>query len=100
MKIFRSKWLAAFALVGLLAGSSQQAMAAAPTASSSGDTPKAFDLVIMRPLGVGVTALGTLSMIVILPLTLVTRPTEMNVPIDTFVKRPFRYTFLDPLGSH
>jgi hypothetical protein len=59
------------------------------------------DLLFLRPLGLATTAFGTLFFIFpVLPLTLLTRPTEIDKPFMTFVARPAKYTWIDPLGSH
>jgi hypothetical protein len=59
------------------------------------------DLLFLRPLGLATTAFGTLAFIFpILPLTLLTRPTEIGKPFNTFVVRPAKYTWIDPLGTH
>jgi len=59
------------------------------------------DLLFLRPLGLATTAFGTLFFIFpVLPLTLLTRPSEIDKPFMTFVVRPARYTWIDPLGTH
>ena len=59
------------------------------------------DLLFLRPIGLATTAVGTLLFIFpVLPLTLITRPTEINKPFKTFVLGPAKYTWIDPLGTH
>jgi uncharacterized membrane protein len=83
---------AAFAVVAMLMGS-QPAFADEPI-------NPAADLIILRPFGLAMLAGGTVLMVAVAPWTLLVRPTEMDVPFDTFMKGPFMYTFVDPLGSH
>ena len=63
--------------------------------------PVVFDLLLLRPLGLVMTALGTVVYVVpVMPLTLITRPTEIAKPLGPLVATPARYTFRDPLGTH
>jgi hypothetical protein len=72
---------------------------ASPASDRSSD-PVA-DLLFLRTLGLATTAVGTLLFIFpMLPLTLLTRPSEIDKPFNTFVLRPARYTWIDPLGTH
>ncbi|MDE2149828.1 MAG: hypothetical protein KGJ55_08360 [Gammaproteobacteria bacterium] len=67
--------------------------ASAPSAGAM-----AFDLVVVRPLGIAATAIGTVLFIVNLPLT----PFEKDAPAQPFhrlVVEPARYTFNRPLGE-
>lgn len=86
-------------------------MAAAPAgaqsygseqASSPNSAPSAgamaFDLVLVRPLGIAATALGTALFVVNLPLT----PFEKDAPAQPFqrlVVDPLKFTFTRPLGA-
>jgi len=83
------KWFAALALFGLLASS-----------PASAESPPMVDLLIMRPFGLVMTVAGTASLVAVLPWTLIVRTSEMNVPIEELCLKPYRYTFVDPLGSH
>jgi len=93
MKRFQIKWFAAFAVVAMLMGSQ-------PALADDMDMNPAADLIILRPFGLAMLAGGTVLMVAVAPWTLLVRPTEMDVPFDTLMKRPFTYTFVDPLGSH
>jgi len=83
------KIFAVFALLGVLVGTPAYA-----------DSPPMLDLVVLRPIGLAMTALGTVAMVAVTPWTLIVRPTELDVPFDVLMKTPFNYTFRDPLGSH
>ena len=75
------------------------------TSSSSAATERTSnpvaDLLFLRPLGLATTAVGALLFVLpVLPITLLTRPSEIDKPFNTFVVRPAKYTWIDPLGSH
>lgn len=69
---------------------------------SSTNTPSAgamaFDLLIVRPLGIAATALGTALFIVNLPLSVVEQDAPAK-PFQQLVVRPLDYTFRRPLGQ-
>ncbi len=94
MKRFLLNGFAAFAVVAMLMAS-QPALAA-----TYEDVNPAADLIILRPVGLVMLVGGTVFMAPVGLWTLLVRPSEMDVPFDTFMKRPFEYTFIDPLGSH
>ncbi len=88
-----SKFFAAFAVMAMLMGP-QAVLAEEPLMNPT------VDLILLRPFGLAMVAGGAVVMLAVAPFTLLVRPTELDVPFDTFVKRPFEYTFVDPLGSH
>jgi hypothetical protein len=55
---------------------------------------------VFRPLGLVLTAGGAALSIVPCAFVAITRPTDIVKPLEMLVARPFRYTFLDPLGEH
>jgi hypothetical protein len=60
-----------------------------------------FDAIVLRPMGLAVTALGgMLFAFPVAPIVAVTRSTDMRKPLEALVFRPARYTFVDPLGHH
>jgi hypothetical protein len=64
-------------------------------------SPVAFDLLVLRPLGIVGTLTGTVFFLApVLPLTLVTRPNEIDEPFKSMVLRPAGYVLADPLGQH
>ena len=92
----------------LLAAALALSLAQPALASSSmtmGDEPStvpmAFDALLMRPIGLLMTGLGTVVYLVpVAPIMLVTRPTEIFKPIDYLIGAPARFTFKDPIGHH
>ncbi len=63
-------------------------------------TPVFFDMVVLRPLGFALTAMGMVVFAATSPLVLITRPTDIARPFKVLVARPFKYTFVDALGEH
>ena len=64
------------------------------------ETPVLLDAMVLRPLGLVLTAAGAAVFVVPAAFTLMTRRTDIGKPFHTLVAQPFRYTFLDPLGQH
>ena len=63
--------------------------------------PIVFDAVVLRPLGLMMTLLGTMVYAFpVAPLTALTRPSDLAKPFKLLVVTPLRYTFMDPLGHH
>jgi hypothetical protein len=76
-------------------------MTSTASAASDRTSDPVADLIFLRPLGLATTAFGTLFFVFpVLPITLLTRPTEIDKPFNTFVLGPAKYTWIDPLGSH
>ena len=105
------RFTAALCAAALLAGVCMPSAATAEeefrylTSSSSMATDRSSnpvaDLLFLRPIGLATTAFGTLAFIFpVLPLTLLTRPSEIDKPFKTFVVGPAKYTWVDPLGTH
>lgn len=63
-------------------------------------SPPMFDLLVLRPLGIGAMALGAAFFIPSALMTVLTRPTEINKPVKDFILRPAKYVWVDPIGSH
>jgi hypothetical protein len=96
---FRNTLLA----VAMLALVAQPALAMSST--DMGDEPSTvpmiFDAMLMRPIGLLMTGLGTLVYIVpVAPIMLVTRPVDIAKPIPYLIGAPARFTFKDPIGHH
>lgn len=95
---------AAFAACGLLLGLA--APAAAQTsllknADREAAVPVVFDALVLRPVGLLLTVVGSAIFVVpVAPVLAVTRPTDMGKPFQQLVVAPARYTFVDPLGLH
>jgi hypothetical protein len=64
------------------------------------DTPILLDAFILRPVGLALTAIGTVLFVPAAAVVGATRPTDVGKPFQMLVANPFRYTFLDPLGQH
>ena len=66
-----------------------------------GATNVVFDALVLRPVGLVATIVGTVLFVVpVAPVVALTRPTDLSKPFDALVMRPLRYTFADPLGHH
>ena len=64
-------------------------------------SPIMLDLVLLRPVGLATMAVSTVLFVApVLPLTLITRPTELKKPFDAMVMEPARFVWADPLGTH
>ena len=60
-----------------------------------------FDAMLLRPIGLAVTALGSAWFALgVAPVVLLTRPEDIRKPLESLVLRPARYTFVDPIGHH
>lgn len=64
------------------------------------ETPIVLDALILRPLGLVLTAVGTVIALPAAAIVGVTRPVDIGKPFQVLVANPFRYTFIDPLGQH
>jgi hypothetical protein len=98
-------FVAALTVVALLTGSAAPAFAEEDFKDSTdgyeASVPVVFDVLLLRPLGLLMTAGGlVLYAFPVLPITLVTRPTQIFKPLGPLVATPAKYTFSDPIGSH
>jgi hypothetical protein len=79
--------------------------AAADSLSSRGlnadaDRPSpVIDAVVLRPLGILATVVGTMGFVFASPVCLVTRPQEIDEPFKALVARPAWWTWARPLGG-
>ena len=64
------------------------------------DTPIVLDALILRPVGIVVTAVGAALFVPAAAVVGATRPVDIGKPFQMLVANPFRYTFIDPLGQH
>jgi hypothetical protein len=68
---------------------------------SRGDTNIIADALILRPLGLVMTAVGAAVWAVgVAPVVAITRPTDLGDSMSYLITRPAKYTFADPLGYH
>ncbi len=96
------------AMAAVLAASAVLFGSVAPAAASiiegmeatERSTPVLLDVMVLRPVGLVLTTLGTVFFVATSPLVLITRPTDIAKPFKVLVARPFTYTFVDALGEH
>ena len=69
-------------------------------AATERHTPIFIDAVVLRPLGLVMTAGGVIVGALPTAFVAITRPTDIGKSLDYWVGTPFRYTFMDPLGEH
>ena len=62
--------------------------------------PVVFDAMVLRPLGLVLPAGGAVLAVIPTAFVAMTRPTDIVKPLNALVAKPFRYTFMDPLGEH
>jgi putative copper export protein len=95
---------AALAACGLLLALASPAAAQSSmltNADRESSVPMVFDALVLRPVGLAMTVVGTAIFVVpVAPVMAVTRPTDMGKPFQHLVVAPARYTFVDPLGLH
>ncbi len=90
-RVGRRAWVAALTLSAVL-GWAAPARAEHPVIAGTGI---AFDLIIVRPLSLGVLVFG---FVCFLPAALFSGPSVAD-PWDMFVVEPFEATFIRPLGE-
>ena len=83
------KIFAVIALLGVLVGTPAYA-----------DSPPMLDLVVLRPIGLSMTALGTVAMVALTPCTLIVCPTKLDLPFVVLFKSHLNITFLYPFVPH
>jgi hypothetical protein len=63
--------------------------------------PMIFDVVVMRPIGLTSTIIGSLFYLFpVMPIMAITRPSDIGKPLGPLVGAPARFTFKDPIGQH
>ena len=100
--------VAALCAAALIVAGSAGAGFAAETADSfeaslpaeNATSPAVLDVLILRPLGIGMLAVGTALAVPATVLTAITRPKEIYKPIQTLIVAPARYVWVDPIGKH
>lgn len=63
-------------------------------------TSDAFDLLVMRPIGLIGLGIGSVLWLPAAAMTAAVQPSEMHKPTEALVMKPYRYVFQDPIGSH
>jgi hypothetical protein len=87
-----------FATAFLFAGSPAAAEKARFNADEDRPSP-VLDAVVLRPLGVAATLIGTTVFVFTSPIFLVTRPQDIDEPFKALVARPAWWTWGRPLGG-
>ena len=88
--------IAALALVGT----------ATPAAAGSLDdidpnsVPPAFDLLVLRPVGLAATVVGAAAFVPAGALTAIFHRPSMPMVFDWLVRSPYEFTFEHPIGTH
>ncbi len=80
---------------------------AAPAAASKTDdfnrvheVPILLDALLLRPMGLVVTAIGAALAPVPMAIVGMTHPSDVLLPFKALVVAPARFTFVDPIGHH
>lgn len=69
--------------------------------TQSSSVPMMFDVLVMRPIGLAATMVGTVFYVFpVAPLMAITRPADIAKPIQPLIGAPARFTFRDPIGHH
>ena len=93
--------VAALAIGALVLGLASPAAAARDDGDNLSSVPIILDVLILRPLGLVMTAVGVAVYVFpVAPLTAITRPSDLGKPLGPLVAAPGRFTFGDPLGQH
>jgi len=101
MSKFRSKTLHLLASLVLVASTvlfSQQAVAESSDHKSSSGPAMVADLVLIRPIGLIATVLGSVVFVVSLPFTLLGG--NVDEAAKSLVVEPAKFTFVRPLGEN
>ncbi len=102
--------IAALCALVLLAGAMAPSVALATdddfinssgTKANDNTSPFMVDLLILRPIGLLTLGMSAIFFVIpVVPLTLMTRPSELKAPFETLIINPAKYVWVDPLGSH
>jgi len=93
--------LATLALILSLASPGAASSLTRETGEMENTVPIVVDVLLLRPLGLAVTALGAVVYAFpVAPITAITRPSDIGKPLGPLVAAPARFTFRDPLGQH
>lgn len=64
------------------------------------ETPVLLDAFILRPVGLVLTGLGLVAFVLGYVIVGLTQPTDLDKLFEALVAKPFRFTFVDPIGGH
>ena len=96
-------FVAAFLTSALILSQAAPAFATTTMGSAENEptaVPVLIDAMILRPLGIMLTAFGAVGFCMVAPFVAITRPTDIGKPFSALVIAPARYTWVDPLGHH
>ena len=99
-RLFTAALVAAALLIGPVGSAAASSFNDEGLEASRMQTPIVLDALILRPVGLAVTAIGTVLFVPAAAVVGVTRPVDIGKPFQMLVANPFRYTFMDPLGQH
>ena len=94
------RFLAAFALVALVAAPASAVTDHQVDQVGSSNAPAMMDVLVLRPVGLIGLGLSAMLWVPAQLMTLAINPTEWKLPIDHLLTRPARFVFVDPIGSH
>ena len=99
-RLFTASLVAAALLIGPVGSAAGASFDDEGLQATKKETPVLLDAFILRPVGLALTAVGTVLFVPAAAVVGVTRPTDIGKPFQMLVANPFRYTFMDPLGQH
>lgn len=94
------RFLAAFALVALVAAPASAVTEHNVEMVGSSAAPPMMDVLVLRPVGLIGLGLSAALWVPAQLLTLAINPTEWRLPMDHLLVKPARFVFVDPIGSH
>lgn len=62
--------------------------------------PAMIDVMLIRPLGLVMLGVSSALFVPAAGITAITRPDQMDLAYDAFIRKPARFVFVDPIGSH
>ena len=66
----------------------------------SAPAPAMVDVMLMRPLGMVMLGVSAALFVPAAGITAITRPDQMDLAYDAMIRKPARFVFVDPIGSH
>jgi len=98
MKRFFATLTAAALLVGVLGTPALAGTQFGDVESSH--VSESFDLLVMRPLGLVALGVGAVLWVPAAAMAAAVQPSEIKKPTEALVMKPYRYVFVDSIGSH
>jgi hypothetical protein len=65
-----------------------------------GGSPPVVDALLMRPLGLAMLGVSAVAFVPAAAITAAVRPADLHMPFEIMIMGPYRFVFVDPLGSH